>query len=197
MTNDPQAETVALSSENTGSQDQVAEPFFLDQPGHGEDRGRPWIRSTGPSKTEFRKIQAVVNAAEFPIRVRANPTQQILPVVLAHSDYSLSALHFRSKKLWLGVDVDVPRVRGETVGYVDQFVSEHGDQCRSRGKVGVEVCDGAATHEIGQVAGLKETPHDGYLPIAQGSDEGSEVAAWQVSSDPQVRSQDGPAAAPE
>src|SRR5213593_4521298 len=197
IANDLHAEKVALPSENLSSRDQVAQPFFLDQPGYREDHGRPRIRSTGPSKTEFRKIQAAVNAANFSIRVRANPTQQIPPIVLAHGDHSACALHFRSEKLWLCVSIDVPGVRGETVGYVDQFVSEHGDQCRSRGKVSVEVCDRAATQEICQVAGLKETPQDAKPAVAQSKEEGPDVAARQVSSDPQVRTQDGPAAASE
>src|SRR5947208_11267633 len=173
IADDLHADTVAMPSENLSGQDQVAQPFFFDEPGYREDHWRPRIRSTGPSKTELRKIEAAVNATNFSIRVRANPTQQIPPIVLGHGDHSACALHLRSKKLRLCVSVDVSCVRGKRVGYADQFVSEHGNQGWSCGEMGMNVRERISTQEIREVAGLKETPHDGSPAIAQGSDDDS------------------------
>src|SRR2546427_12799058 len=90
--------------------------------------------------------------------IRRPPRSTLFPytTLFRSRNHGPSPLRLRAKELWLCVHIDVPGVRSETVGYVDQFVSEHGDQCRSRGKVSVEVCDGAASQEICQVAGLKE-----------------------------------------
>ena len=68
-------------------------------------------------------------------------------------------------------------MRGETVGYVDQFVSEHGNQCRRRGKVGMKMRHRFAQQFMGKGASLEKVPENNTSTKAQCLEKCSTVTA--------------------
>src|SRR2546425_2569614 len=112
------------------------------------------------------------------------------PVVFSYRDYRSSSLHLCSKEFRLRVRIDVPCMCCERKGHTGEFVSEHGNGCRSRGEVGMEVGDWVASQLLCQITGLKETSQDIPPAIAQGVRQRLKISTGLPACNSQVAEED-------
>src|SRR5437762_8743878 len=102
--------------QDTGRRNQIPQPLFLDQSGHGENEGRPFAGSGWPAKIEFRKIEPVIDESQLAVALRAEMSQQILAVVFRASDDRPRLLDLGAEQFRRSLHVKILGVRRKSVG---------------------------------------------------------------------------------
>src|SRR5439155_13664402 len=102
--------------QETGRRNQIPQPLFLDQSGHGENDGRPFAGSGWPAKIEFRKIEPVIDEPQLAVALRTESSQQISAVVFRASDDRPRLLDLGAEQLGRSLHVKVLGVRRKRIG---------------------------------------------------------------------------------